>query len=242
MKLFVVILACTLSLLARADEAETSSLFRLGAGAKTVFPLFLGAEGNALLNDRFEVGLGFGFTPGFYASTIGGVAASIGNNSKYKALTEAALSSSSAVRLHIQYNFRGKRGWRLGLAGSRMATEGSASIDEVLGATSGNDFTSLKNQLIAAGRNPNVTMSTNTFSVELYGGYAFQIVDNFHLSTTIGFLKLFNPNVALTTELPAFNASASGRNLLRETESDIEKILNDYGYAPTVAIGLVYWF
>lgn len=242
MKALLIFFALSLSLATKAAEEATAPVLQGGAGVKTVFPLFMGAEGNALLADHFEIGLGFGLTPGFYASTIGSVAASIGGNPKYQDLTEAALSSSSAFRLHVQYNFRGKSGWRLGLAGSRMATSGEAGIDSVLAATQGNDFTNLKNLLVAAGKNPNVSMATTTFSLELYAGYSFQLVDNFHLSVTAGFLKLFNPSVALTTELPAFNASATGNALLRETETDIETILNDYGYSPTAAIGLVYWF
>lgn len=226
-----------------AQEADAPApVFQGGVGAKTVFPLFLGVEANALLTNQFEIGLGLGFTPGFYSSTIGSVAASISNNAKYKNLVEAAMSSSSAIRLHLQYNFRGRGGWRLGLAGSRMSTEGTASIDSVLGATSGNDFTNLKNLLTAAGKSTDVTMGTSMLSLELYGGYSFQVTDNMHLSITAGFLKLFAPSVTLTTALPDFNASTSGKALLNDTESDIETILRDYGYSPTAALGLVYWF
>lgn len=209
----------------------------------TTFPVFVGGGLSLISQEKYEVSLGYGFTPEAYYRVIGKVAANLGDNSSYSDVIEAGFQDNSVVRFNFQYNFDNfKSGWFVGGGISYLDSSGKAGIDTVLAAATGRDYTTLKNLLTLAGRDTQVDMQSDLYIAEVYCGKKYELDENFLLSLSVGIAKVIASDVNLQTGLPVFEASANGSALMRSTESDLEDILSKYGISPTFTANLSYLF
>ncbi len=237
MKVFFLSLAVFSSLTAFANEN-----FQFSPKVETYFPVFAGGGVQLRAYDSFEWGLSYGVTPKAYYKVIANAAAHFGDNGSYKEVVEAAFQDNSLWRMNLQYNFSGKTGWNMGVAGSMLNSNGEAGIDTVLGASTGRNYTTLKNLLIALGRNPNVSMESDLTLAELYAGYTWDLGKSFLGSLTLGVTKVMSADVKVKTGLPNFEASAAGSSLLRSSETDLENIIEENGYSPEIGVKISYDF
>jgi hypothetical protein len=216
--------------------------FKFAPVAETVFPVFAGGGAKLRFYENFETSLSYGVTPKAYYKVIGNAAAHFGENDSYKEVVEAAFQDNSMWRVGLQYDFQGKFGWNFGATASRLKSSGSAGIDRVLGATTGNDYTALKNLLIALHRSTDVTMDSELTLGEIAVGYTWDFGHNIGGKLSFGAAKVMSADVKLQTGLPNYEASASGSSTLRQTESDLEDIIKENGITPTVSFGISYEF
>lgn len=233
---------CSLFVFVAAAE-ESGNSVRLVPKVTSVFPIFLGAGPELILNERYQIGINYGVTPQPYYSTIGQVAASVGGNSSYKDVIQASFQNNSLWRIGFQYNFNTPRsGWCSGISVSRLTSTGKAGIDEVLRAATGNDFTQLKNLLTAAGRSTDVNLEGSLVIGEVSGGYSWGFMENASITLTGGVAKILKTEIRLKTGLSNFEATNLGNSLMRSSEDELESIVNKYGLFPVVGVGAGYYF
>lgn len=222
---------------------ESDNPIRLAPKVTTVFPIFLGAGPELILNERYQIGISYGVTPQPYYSTIGQVAASVGGNSSYKDVIQASFQNNVLWRLGFQYNFNTlKSGWCTEISFSRIASKGKADIEKVLQAVTGSDFTQLKNLLIAAGRSTDVDLEGTLLIVGFSGGYSWSLLENASISLVGGVAKVLRSDIRLKTGLVNFEATNIGNSLMRSSEENLESIVNQYGIFPTVGVNASYYF
>lgn len=234
-----------LSLQAQAEEAAaaTDSGFKFYGAASTVFPVFVGAGLGVIYKNTFDLRLSYGLTPEPYYKVIGEVAASQGDNDAYKDVISAAFKNNSLIKIDTDFYFNSpESGWLVGGSYAILKSNGQAEIDRVLAAANGKDYTTLKNLLNAAGKSTQIDMDSNLNILEIHFGYNWNPYTNLILSTTVGVAKIIESEVSLKTGLPNFEASQIGNNLMRQSESDLEAIIKDYGVSPTLGFNLLYTF
>jgi hypothetical protein len=219
-----------------------ASDFNLYPKVSTVAPVFAGGGFAVTYLDDFQLNLQFGTNPKNYYNQIAKIAASYGDNSKYESVINAAFQDNTSFRADLQYNFSGTTGWRFGVSGSRLKASGNAGIDEVLGAATGNDYTTLKNLLKALGRSTDVTLDSYLYLAEIYGGYTWLLSPSWFLDLTFGATKVVSSTLNISTGLPNFEASASGKSLLDSSEQTLEDIVNSNGISPILGLGINYHF
>lgn len=205
-------------------------------------PLFLGGGGSMIIKDNYQINLQYGINPKVYYNQIAKVAAHYGENAKYEGVINSAFSNNKILKIDLQYNFNGKTGWRAGASAYILSASGIAGIDEVLGASTGKDYTTLKNLLRALGRSTDVTLDSDIKVFELYGGYSWDIGKSFYLESFFGVAKVFTSDEHISTGLPNYEASANGSTTLRSTEDDLESIIIDNGLSPTIGLSVNYFF
>jgi hypothetical protein len=232
------ILFTFLALKSFADSGASFSPY-----VETTFPVSVSVGGNVIFNDAFSFGLGFGVLPSTYSAAIGAFTAEYGNKNAYKDLVEAAFHDNSLIRVHGSYFFKNaKSGWSVGMAYDHINTSGTADVDTVLEATTGNDFTNLKNLLIAAGRSTDVDLSGRMHILELWLARTSEVSKNLSLVCSFGLAKIIAADTEISTGLKNFESSASGATLLSDTEKDLDKILVNYGVSPTLGLSVNYIF
>lgn len=212
------------------------------AGVSTTFPLWIGAQAEAQIWDRLSIQVGYGTVPQLYSSAIGGVAANLGGNTAYEPLIESAFDSNTNILLGAAYRFSGQVGWFTGMRFFITHAEGKAGISDVLQVATGRTYPVLIAALAAQGKSQVVNMNSDLFFGEIHGGYSWLIQENLGLDVGLGVIKALSQGIALSTELPNFDASAAGNTTLRQAEDDVEGIIAKYGISPTITVGLKYWF
>lgn len=251
MKLTLALVATLITFQAYAQEPgkepksdlEAPSEVRFIPQLSTAFPLYVGVGGSLNLHDHFQFKALIGVTPKPYSNTIADVAGSFTNNNSYKDLIRAAFQNNSILRFAFEYRFTNERtGWHVGLGASLLNASGTAGIDQVLSASTGRDYTQLRNLIINSGRSADVTMDTRAMIAEVEAGYTFEMHEHWSTTLTFGVAKVFSSEVKIKTGLPNYEASNVGSTLLRSTESDIQSILNEYGITPTFGVTLSYLF
>ncbi len=222
----------------------TRRKFHVGLTAQTVFPTFLGGGLEVSYKTKFALGVQAGLVPRAYSNAIAEAAAAFSGETSYRDVVKAAFEKNSLFRLYTEYRFgsQPRRGFRLGAAYSLLDSSGSAPIDTALEASTGRDFTLLKQLLGLQGRDANVHMDANLGLGELYLGYGWRTWRNLFLGLDLGVAKVFTSKIHLKTDAPAYDNSANGRTQLRASESDLESILKKYGITPTVSLRAGYFF
>lgn len=224
-------------------DDHTNRRFYFAPKVVTVFPLLLGAGVEASYRNKLALGVSYGITPRAYSKALAEAAAAIANEPSYKKVIEAAFNHNNLIRAYAEYRFRrGDNGFQLGTAYTHLKADGSAPIDDVLEQPTGILYTLLKNLLIAQGKDPNVNMKSDLGLAEIYAGYGFTIVKNLTFAFDLGIAKVISSDIKLSTEAPSYDNSAQGKTQLRQSESDLEKILKDNGLTPTLGLRLGYTF
>lgn len=223
--------------------AKTVRTFSVVPKVITVFPTFAGAGLDLVLREHLQMGLSLGYTPSMYAQAIGETTANLGGRASYQEVTEAAFQNNFMWRGNVQYNFRSSsQGWKLGFAFSHLTSSGKAEIDSVLQAATGNDYSQLISLLKVAGRSTEVDMESTVFIGEIFAGYTWELLTNLGITATLGIGKVLSSDILLETGLPNFEASQFGSSLMRSTEQELERIVIEYGLAPTLGISASYTF
>lgn len=257
------ILFCAFALSAKADElapadkpeveqavseAPSSTPYQVrrtqwSPQVATIFPTMIGAGVSVTRSQHYGFSLLAGTTPKPYHEAIASVASDIANNGSYEGVINSAFENNFLARAALQYNFTSpKKGWNIQLGASMLKSKGDATIDEVLAVSTGNDYTNLKNLLIAAGRDPSVDLDSTLVIAELSTGYTWPVSKKMALSANFGVAKVLSADMEISTGLPNFEKSAQGKKLLSSTESDLETVVEDYGLTPTLGLTLAYLF
>lgn len=237
---FIVFLLIVFSYSVFAEDAEqpqNSKSIGLSLRTETTLPLFVGAGVGYAPSDQFDFSLFFGITPEIYYRMIGQVSAQMGGNAAYKDVIVAAFQNNNVLKCSGQYFFDRKgTGWSSGISGYFVTSSGSAPIDTVLTAATGRDYTTLKNLLTATGRPTNVDMKGALMIFEINAGYDWKLNASSDLRLNFGLAKVFTADVQLKTGLSNFEATQTGSSLMRQSESDLEKIIVDNGFSPILGI------
>lgn len=246
MKYFVVALICFLTRLALGQEVaapEPENGYQFGLKAETVFPLFMGPSVSLTLGKHFETSLGIGLTPEPYYNVIANVSASMSGNGSYADVIRAAFKNNSIVKLSGLYKFGPQAvGWFLGLSANQLRANGDADIDTVLAAATGRDYSGLKTVLTVLGRSTKVDLASDLIILEIFGGHSWPVTPESEIKVGLGIAKIIDAKVKLATGLSTFESTAAGKNLLAQSESDLVKILKDYGLSPTIVFAYDYYF
>ncbi|MCC2678364.1 MAG: hypothetical protein K0R29_940 [Pseudobdellovibrio sp.] len=206
-------------------------------------PMFIGAGGGYSFNEHIQADLLYGITPQPFYSLIGQVAAESGGNGSYRDVVEAAFQNNSLWRLSSTYNLTGRStGFHFTVAGSMLEASGDAEINSVLRASTGRDYSTLIALLIAAGRSSKVHIDSSIQILELQASYSWSFDQNWVVDVSGGFLKVLSSDVNLKTGLSNYESTPSGNSQMRETESEIEGIIEEYGLSPTAGVQLKYLF
>lgn len=226
-----------------APVKETSKNFKFYPTATTLFPVFAGGGLGLIFKDSLDLRVQYGITPEIYYQVIGDVAASQGGNNAYKDVIESAFQNNTLFKIDGDYYFGSTQsGWLIGGAYSFLQSKGQAGIDQVLTAATKRDYTGLKTLLTLAGRSNQVDIETTLDIVEIHLGYNWSPYPNFIVSTTLGVAKVFAGEIKLKTGLANFESTQAGNTLMRQSETDLENIIIDYGISPTVGLNLFYTF
>ena len=213
---------------------------RFSPKIETIFPFYLGGSAELHIAEQFELGIGAGFAPRPYILTIGAVAAELAGNPAYADVIEDALESNLIVRATGKYVFAHQ--WFLGMAFSRINVSGTSDIETVLASATGLNYTNLTNLLRLAGLPAEMDLEGEAYVLDASLGRRFPISENVSLQAYIGIAKILTSEVDVSTQLNSFDSSASGQSLLGQTESEIEEILLEYGWAPTIGVSANFYF
>lgn len=216
---------------------------RWSARASTAFPFFAGVGG--AIEHRatgLEFGIDLGAEPPLYSDRIADLVANVSDRDDYGALVRSAFDANWLLRVGLGWRPSGREGFSFAAGWSLMQTRGLTGIDDVLAAVTGRDFSTLTAALAAAGRDPRVQLETTLSILELNVEYAWALDDRWSIGTGLGFGKIIGSSASLQTGLPRFEASRAGSALLRGSEDDLEAILVDYGYLPSIRLALTYSF
>jgi hypothetical protein len=224
-----------------SDDSSRRTI-RFTPQTATVFPLFLGAGAEVSYRGKLALGLNYGLTPKAYSKAIAEAAASIANEPSYRKVIEAAFQHNEMIRAYAEYRFRENGGFKIGSAYSQLSASGTAAIDDVLEQPTGILYTILKNLLLSQGKDPNVNMKSDLGIGELYVGYGWNLSRSFTLAFDLGVAKVFSSDIRLSTEAPSYDNSSQGRTQLRQSESDLEKIIRENGITPTLGLRAGYTF
>jgi hypothetical protein len=207
---------------------------------ETIFPFYLGASAELHINDQFEFGLGLGFAPGLYVSTVGTVAAELGGNPAYADITEDALQNNLVFRATSKMRFA--EHWFVGLALTRLSVAGVSDIQTVGAVATGLDFSGLAALLQAAGRSTDMNLSGQAFAIDATIGRNFELSPVATLQAYTGLIKVISAGVQMSSQLPNFDASQVGSTLLRSSEDEVENILLQYGFSPVLGLSVFFHF
>lgn len=235
-RLFVLVSFCSISVFAQ-EKVSDKKRIGLEVVPGTSLPTWMGVDlGYAFLN--WQVHFGVGYIPASYAKLIGSSAASLGGNSAYSEVIQAALRNNSLIKFGALYRFDKNAGWFVGLDYVTAKSSGEADISTVLEAATGRSFTTLKTALSAAGRSSVVNLESNLDLISGTGGYAWQLKEKIYLSCVFGMEKIIGQKVKMTTGLTTFENTAVGQSLIKSAQSDLEAILAAYGFSPFVGAEL----
>lgn len=240
---FCLVVLGSLNSWSNPQKPKESSPVEFYGKAETVFPLFVGAGVGVNIIESFDISLLYGLTPEPYTQVIGEAASQFGGNSAYKDVVEAAFKNNKLFRAEGSYFFDNSRtGWLAGGAFSYLTANGKAGIDRVLTAATGKDYSTLRQGLILAGKNPEVDIDTKMMIIDVRGGYSWDITHSFILKASVGVAKVVWSEVSLKSGLAGFESTAYGNNLMRSAESDVQSIINDNGISPTLGVEATYIF
>ncbi|MCB0415153.1 MAG: hypothetical protein KDD50_12515 [Bdellovibrionales bacterium] len=225
-------------------EGDSSPSLNPQPFVKTTFPTFLGIGVQSYFFSQMSISLEYGFVPQPFYETIGTVAAALSGNSSYKDVVEAALSNNSLWRIDARYHFykSGNDGWFIGLSYSYINSKGQAEIDSVLSAATGYDYTTLKNLLIAAGKSTSVDLDSQLSLLDAYTGYNWNMSTHTLLALHFGITKIISSDVKMKTGLSTFESTSAGKKLIANSETEIERIVLEYGLSPIVGVQYNYLF
>lgn len=228
---------------AAETEVKNNQTWQYYGSLQTTFPLLVGAGVGVNFGEQFDFGLYYGVTPQPYYNIIADFASSQSGNASYKNVINAAFQNNSNLKASFQYFFNNSRsGWRIGANYTYLTSSGAADIDQVLAAATGQNYTALKSLLIALGRPTQVDMTAKINILEIESGYSWALSSGFILRATFGIAKVVSNQVSLKSGLANFEATVAGSNLMRQSESGIQDIINQYGISPTLGINLNYFF
>lgn len=222
------------------EETEAEP-FQFGVRAESVFPIFTGPGIFIRVSDEFEASAYYGLTPETYYTTIGTVAASTGGNSAYADVIRAAFQNNSILKVSGVYKPL-HWNWNFGVSSYMIAADGSAGIDTVLSAATGRDYSTLKNALTAAGRSTQVQLKSALVVFEIHAKHIWKLQSAGELSLGFGFAKVMNSKVNITTGLALFDSTTAGQNIISQSETDLQSIIQDNGMTPTLSLGYDYIF
>lgn len=210
---------------------------------ETQVPIFAGV-GVAVNWDQFiDWKLQMGTTPALYTQMIGTVAAEVGENEAYDDVIQDSLSHNWSIKTDLEVGFsRAPNRWYLGVGATRIETHGTSDIPSVLAAATGEDYSNLVNFLVLAGKSTNVNIEGSLVIVDLTLGRHIPLDENWILKANIGVAKIVSVETEVSTELPNFDASQGGQQLLNQTETDLEEILLEYGLSPLLGVSISYQF
>lgn len=210
---------------------------------QTQIPLFTGVGASMEFDQQFVFGGAIGLAPSPFISLVGEAAAQAGENSSYKTLIEDAFTNNWAFRVYGEAGFtKSPQRWFVGAAFSYIETSGTSDIDSVLSAATGKNYTTLLTLLRANGKSTNMSLSGFVMILDISIGRYIPIHENFYLKASAGVAKVVNAESELSTELTNFDNSNPGRQLLTESEGEIEDIVINYGWSPTLGVSLHYSF
>ncbi len=215
---------------------------RFGLGLETSFPTQASLGVSMRSTSGVIVFAGLGILPSTYSQAIGSFTASSSGNGGYQNLVEDALEKNWLLHLKSQYHFSSKKRWFIGTSLIYLESQGSSSLTNTLAVATGRDYTILQNLLNLANKEDKITLDGEMFIGEIYGGYRVPLGGQLHLFASFGFSFVLQVDTDMTTELPNFDASSFGSSLLNDSESDLEAVVLEYGLAPSISLGLQYWF
>ncbi len=210
---------------------------------ETQAPFYAGLGGAVVWRNQLDLRLGIGTVPQPYSAIIGETAAYYGDNPAYSEAIQDAFENNWALRGQVEYGFsQHPSRWFLAFGATRIQTEGRSDIPTVVQAVTGEDFSNLINLLRLAGRSTDVNIDGHVVILDLSLGRYIPLNDQWAFKINVGVAKVVDAETEMSTELPAFDSSPGGQNLINATESDLEQILLDYGVSPTLGLSLNYQF
>lgn len=231
--------AVTAGSLQQAFSQDSPTSLLISPGETTIFPIFYGISGKVIIDKQYDLGISYGLAPKSYYTMIGNIAAEFGDNSAYDDVIEAAFQNNSIWMFEFRYNFeKSLSGFFVKASYLRLQSNGSANVDTVLHAITGQSYGLLKDALIATGRSPEIDLDAVAHIGEIAWGYSWQFADVVIVSASLGIGKIFASKIELKTGLPSFEATEAGSNLLRTGESKVEDIIEEYGLSPTIGVSV----
>ncbi|WP_291516689.1 hypothetical protein [Bdellovibrio sp. ArHS] len=205
----------------------------------TVFPTFVGGGLNLKVYEYLEFSVSYGIVPVLYYNTIADV---VSTDDAQRRVINAAFKNNRVLRAALQYNVQGDVGWHVGMTAAQLNAEGSASIDEVLFAATGDDYTLLKDLLVSLGRDPAVNMKSELMILGAHFGYTWLMQDHLYLKASLGAAKVMGTKISISTGVPEFDSLYPGHAVISAAEGDLEDTVNESGLSPTLGLTLTYQF
>jgi hypothetical protein len=227
----------------QASESEKASSPVFYPEFVTSFPIATAVGAAYTPSEKIKLTASYGLVPEPYSNFIAEAVSGISGNAEYEDVIKAAFQNNSLWRIAAGYSPESNHaGWHFIISGTVLNSSGQANIDEVMGASSDNDFTFLKNLLIASGRSAVVDMNAMLQILEFQTGYTWKYSEKFQVDVTFGVAKVIGSDVTYKTNLQSFENSTAGKNLIRSSESDTESVLEQYGITPTLGLAANYFF
>ncbi|WP_373999590.1 hypothetical protein [Bdellovibrio bacteriovorus] len=239
MRKFVIKYFLLILFLLGSPLAKAQSDIHLSPEIITVFPTFVGAGLNLKVYEYLEFSVAYGNVPVLYYNTIADI---ISSDDAQRRVINAAFKNNRVLRAALQYNIQGDVGWHIGMTAAQLNAEGSADIDEVLHAATGDDYTLLKDLLIALGRDPSVNMDSELMILGLHAGYTWLLGDHLYVKASMGAVKVMGSKISISTGVPEFDSIYPGHAVISAAEGDLEDNVNESGLSPTLGLTLTWQF
>jgi hypothetical protein len=216
------------------------SSYEWGPHAESEFPTLLGVGADLKAWGWFETTLTLGLAPKLYTDLAADTISAISGDPDKKAVAQDVFAEAWALHWTGAYNFSDDGGWHVGVGVSYYHSTSRENIDPIEGATL-DEFSGLKSLLQSSGLSNTLNITSTFMIAEIYGGYAWRTSPNWLFNVDLGAAKILLPNVQLSSDLPAYDSSASGSDTLRTTQKDINSLLNLYGIFPTLTLSVTYF-
>ncbi|MEQ1876007.1 MAG: hypothetical protein ABL958_05130 [Bdellovibrionia bacterium] len=209
---------------------------------RSEYPFAVGPTASYDITDTFALGVGAGWTPKQYAKDLGATIDWVSESQGFKYLIEHLFDTNVSCDARVEYRPYKQSHWSFEAGGIYLDMSTEAPITEALEASTGRDFTRLKDLLAIVGKQPVVAVSSKVFLLELRTNYRISLGKGFETRLGLGLIKTLSADVHISSHSTAFDNSAAGKNLYDLASTAIEEFFFRYGYVPVAGVEVGYRF
>jgi hypothetical protein len=220
---------------------STRRSFHWDVASRNLIFFGTGIEGGATWNSKLRASLGLYASPGFFASGFGSFSAKLAGKTEYKSIFSSVLSGQVVPMVGATYHLDRDEGFWIGASLGYSSASGEVTLGD-LEASTGRSYTILKTALTRAGKPQEVTVSSSVIWAEVSGGYLWKIAPRWNVLAGAGVVKSIGASSTFSTQAAGFDVTPGGAALLESGQTDMDRILGQFGLSPTIALAVRYSF
>ncbi len=205
--------------------------YHLLVEATTDFPVLVGGRLELEFPRHWRLGAAIGATPSAYLDATESIVTEIaGVDADISALVRSVLQQGFAVRTFAAWSPRQSRGFYLQFGYTMMQVSGSVASTDVLTSVIDDPTFDIEGS---------ATLRSTLHGLHGEIGYRF-LIEDFTLRLALGLLGTVASSSDIRIDSPVFPAQAD--QLAQESEAELDAVIRQYAFTPTLSLGLGYDF